>query len=119
MGALSCTFRASSKREGAVARIGSMRVRRLPKAPPGGVLAIQRPGIDRMAFVRSVEPRVPAPSLAPDGGRLIEPAGAARPHCHWPLAGRRVPRPRLRHDLRATKTGGDCTPRACAIDDRS
>ena len=96
-----------------------LRVRRLPEAFRCGVLAIQRPRSNRMAFLRAIEPRVPAPSLAPDGGRLIEPAAAACPQHLRPLAGRCVPRPRLRLDLGATKTGGDCTPLGCALDDQT
>jgi hypothetical protein len=94
----------------------SSRVRGLPEALRCGVLAIQRPRVNRMAFLRSVEPRIPTPSLTPDSGWLVEPAGATDPQRDWPLVGRSVPRERLRHDLRATKTGGDCTPRGCALD---
>jgi hypothetical protein len=100
-------------------RNGSLRARRLPETLCRGVLAIQRPRVNRMAFLRPVEPRIPAPPLTPDGGWLVEPAGATRPQRHWPLVGRSVPRGRLRHDLRAAKTGGDCTPRGCALDDWS
>jgi hypothetical protein len=96
-----------------------LRVRGLPEALRCGVLAIQRPSINRMAFLGSIEPRVPAPSRAPDGGWLIEPAAAACPQHLRPLAGRSVPRPRLRLELKATKTGGDCTPLGCALDDRT
>ena len=42
-------------------------VRGLPEILLCAVLAIQRPRVNRMAFLRPIELCIPAPSLAPDG----------------------------------------------------
>jgi hypothetical protein len=80
-----------------------LRVCWLPEALRCGVLAIKRPSTNWMAFLGSVEPRVPAPSLAPDGGRLVEPATGAGPQHQRSLAGRSVPRPRLRLEIESDR----------------
>jgi hypothetical protein len=116
---MGCGPRASAKREGTLVWMFFLRVGGLPEAFRCGVLAIQRPSGYRMAFLRAIKPRVPAPSLAPDGGRFIKPATAACPQHLRPIADRSVPRPRLRLGLRATKTGRDCTPLGCALEDET
>ena len=50
-----------------------------------GIRAIERLCFDWMTLLGAIKPRVPAPSLTPECGRLIEPTCTADPRRHRPL----------------------------------